>query len=109
MSNVYVDIIDKLRIRKVETLEKILEHDYQRSQVLAKLEEANRTEPNLMNSKTGIRKDSILKLHIVDAINLNQSESYQVQASQDIAKESTSDLPGVSPLWNEAIVFDIRD
>jgi hypothetical protein len=28
MCNVYVDIIDKLRIRKVETLEKILEHDY---------------------------------------------------------------------------------
>ena len=49
MANVYVDIIDKLRFRKVETLEKILEHDYQRNQVLAKLEEANRTEPNLMN------------------------------------------------------------
>ena len=49
MANVYVDIIDKLRFRKVETLEKILEHDYQRNQVLTKLEEANRTEPNLMN------------------------------------------------------------
>lgn len=49
MVNVYADIIDKLRIRKVETLEKILEHDYQRNQVLAKLEEANRTEPNFLN------------------------------------------------------------
>jgi len=26
-----------------------------------------------------------------------------------MAKESTSDLPGVGPIWNEAIVFDIRD
>jgi L-aminopeptidase/D-esterase-like protein len=77
--------------------------------VLAKLEDANRTEPVLMNPKTGIRKDSILKLHIVDATNLNKSESYHVQAQQDIAKESTSDLSGVGPIWNEAIVFDIRD
>jgi len=71
MANVYIDIIDKLRTRKIETLEKILEHDYQRSQVEAKLEEATRTEPDLMDKKTGIRKDSILKLHIVDATNLN--------------------------------------
>jgi len=26
-----------------------------------------------------------------------------------MAKESTSELPGVGPIWNEAIVFDISD
>jgi len=71
MANVYVEIIDKLRTRKIETLEKILEHEYQRSRVQAKLREAEENEPALMDKRTGIRKDSILKLHIVDATNLN--------------------------------------
>lgn len=48
MVNVYVDIRDKLRQRNRETLLKIIEHDHNRNLVIAKLEEANRTEPGLM-------------------------------------------------------------
>lgn len=63
----------------------------------------------MMNRDTGIRKDAILKLHIVDATGMTEYDSHFVQAQQDIAKEQTGELPGVGPIWNEAIVFDIRD
>ena len=61
-----------------------------------------------MNTRTGIRNDAILKVHIVDAINLTNGSHY-VQLQQHEAQSETSILPGQGPIWNEAIIFDIKD
>lgn len=48
--------------------------------VVRKLEEAKRTEPAMRDKMTGLRSDAILKLHIVDAENLQTTTSTFVQA-----------------------------
>jgi hypothetical protein len=49
---------------------KIIDHDRQSEEVRRKLEEANLTEPEKINKDTGLRHDAMLKIHVVDAINL---------------------------------------
>ena len=61
-----------------------------------------------MNSNTGIRNDAILKVHIVDGINL-KAASHFVQVSQHEAASATAIMPGNGPIWNEAVIFDIKD
>ena len=56
----------------------------------------------------GIRSDSKLKVHIVDAQNLDEAQ-HQVKVWQSDSYAETNLRIGVAPIWNEAIVFDIKD
>jgi hypothetical protein len=56
----------------------------------------------------GIRKDSKLKVHIVDAQNLEEGNHF-VAVFQGGSQSETNVRIGGSPIWNEAIVFDIQD
>ena len=56
----------------------------------------------------GIRSDSKLKVHIVDAQNLEDGQ-HQVKVVQDNSFAETNLRFGTAPIWNEAIVFDIKD
>ena len=56
----------------------------------------------------GIRSDSKLKVHVVDAQNLNAG-NYVVKIEQDGQQAETNQKDGEAPIWNEAIVFDIKD
>ena len=53
-----------------------MDHARQEAEVAIKLEEAKRTER--LNAM-GIRDDSKLKVHIVDAVNLDENTSSQVK------------------------------
>ena len=56
----------------------------------------------------GIRNDAKLKVHIVDAQNLEDS-SYKVRVQQDNFASDSNVRFGSNPIWNEAIVFDINN
>ena len=56
----------------------------------------------------GIRSDSKLKVHIVDAQNLEDS-SFFVRVQQHNSYSTTNVRVGSNPIWNEAIVFDIHN
>ena len=62
-------------------------------------------------TEQGIRKDTKLKVHIVDAVNLGDDETldYQVKVFQDNSMSETKQREGPGPIWNEAILFDISD
>ena len=60
-------------------------------------------------TQMGIRSDSKLKVHIVDAQNLEDSSQHLVKLYQDQSFAETNARYGTQPIWNEAIVFDIRD
>ena len=87
--SVYIDIRQRLTELKIEVEEKIVEHDRQREEVQRKLNEAILTEPEHLNRETGIRNDAILKVHVVDAVNLPTYASTQVQVSQGVARSET--------------------
>ena len=72
----YVETRQKLQERKIECMQKIVDHARQEAEVNSKLEESKRTER--LNSH-GIRDDSKLKVHIVDAVNLDENTSSQVK------------------------------
>ena len=59
-------------------------------------------------TQMGIRSDSKLKIHIVDAQNL-QDGQHQVKVYQHNSFAESSFRVGPAPIWNEAIVFDISD
>ena len=59
-------------------------------------------------TQMGIRSDSKLKVHIVDAQNLEDAQ-HQVKVFQDNSYAETNLRVGAAPIWNEAIVFDIKD
>ena len=65
-------------------------------------------EPRNINEQ-GIRIDSKLKVHIVDAVNLEDNKSYQIKVFQDNSMSETKVRDGSGPIWNEAILFDIVD
>ena len=94
---------------RVELQERIIDHHNQYGEVQLKYEDAKRTEPGNLNQTTLIRNDAILKLHIVDAENLPNSASTLVQARQDQASSQTNQQSGTGPIWNEAIIFDIKN
>lgn len=71
-----------------------------------KLEEAKQNEK--LNDR-GIRDDSKLKVHIVDAVNLDENTNSQVKVYQDQSMSETKFRVGGGPIWNEAIIFDIHD
>lgn len=107
--SVYIDIRQRLSELKTEVEEKIIEHDRQREEVQRKLNEAILTEPEHLNKVTLIRNDAILKVHVVDALNLPTYASAQVQLFQDVARSETQIKEGEGPIWNEAIIFEIHD
>lgn len=86
----------------------IVDHARQQDEVMVKLEEAEQNEEDFMNPITNIRKDAKLKVHIVDAQNLREG-NYLVKVTQDNSVAETNERSGSSPIWNEAIVFDIVD
>ena len=57
----------------------------------------------------GIRSDSKLKVHIVDAQNLEEGGQHLVKIYQDSCFAETNVRYGNQPIWNEAHVFDIKD
>ena len=59
-------------------------------------------------TQMGIRSDSKLKVHIVDAQNL-EDDQHQVKVWQNETYAETNLRAGTAPTWNEAIVFDIKD
>ena len=65
------------------------------------------TERNYM-TPYGIRSDSKLKVHIVNAENLEDTQ-HHVKVFQDDSYAETNVRIGTNPIWNEAIVFDIKD
>jgi hypothetical protein len=77
--------------------------------VRRKLEEANLAEPGKINKDTGLREDAMLKIHIVDAINLGTFQTTFVQLRQHEMQAKTKEMYGTGPIWNEGIVFDIKD
>lgn len=89
--------------------EKIIDHYRQRTEVHNKLEEAYKTEPEQLNNETGIRRDAMFKIHIVDAVNLSGYGNHLVRVMQDQSQSETTLKPGAGPIWNEAIIFDIVD
>lgn len=60
-------------------------------------------------NEQGIRHDSKLKVHIVDAVNLPDNKNYQVKVYQGESFSETNIREGSGPIWNEAILFDIKD
>ena len=102
----YVETRQKLTERRTECMQKIVDHARQESEVSIKLEEAKRTER--LNAM-GIRDDSKLKVHIVDAVNLDENTSSLVKVYQDHSMSETKVRVGSGPIWNEAIIFDITD
>ena len=63
-------------------MREMVDHARQQEEVKFRLDEALRNEGQFINDETGIRKDSKLKVHIVDAQNLD-SGSYIVKVLQD--------------------------
>jgi len=61
----------------------------------------------LQGEKPDITRN-LLKVHIVDANNLDQA-NYKVRVSQGAMAEETSFKVGPTPIWNEAIVFEVKD
>ena len=60
-------------------------------------------------TRYGIRSDSKLKVHIVDAVNLPDNSMTFVRVLQNNCVSTTNLREGAGPIWNEAIVFDITD
>ena len=60
-------------------------------------------------TQLGIRSDSKLKLHVIDAQNIEDGSQTLVKLYQDQSFSTTAVKYGSQPIWNEAIVFDIRD
>lgn len=89
-------------------MRQIVDHARQEEEVKFKLEEANREEPRHM-TQFNIRDDSKLKVHIVDAQNLRDDSQTIVMVKQDNSMSETNVRMGNGPIWNEAIVFDIKD
>jgi len=88
----------------------IINHESERMQVEHMFEETRIKEPPLMNRQTGIRKDTQLKVHIVDANNLPASDAHMVVLQQDGKEaETNNSAVGPDPIWNEAILFKITD
>lgn len=103
----YVETRNKLLERKEEKMHDIVDHTRQMEEVRFKKQEAIANEAK-HNKKNGIRDDSKLKVHIVDARNL-RDQSHMVNVSQDNSYAGTNWREGAAPIWNEAIVFDISD
>lgn len=83
----------------------IVDHARQMDEVKLKLAEAVESERQYM-TPMGIRSDSKLKVHIVDAQNLEDGE-HIVKVFQHNSYAETNQRLGTKPIWNEAIVFDI--
>ena len=62
----YIDTRNKLLERQEEVMRNIVDHARQQDEVKFKLQEASQTEREFM-TPMGIRSDSKLKVHIVDA------------------------------------------
>ena len=61
------------------------------------------------NHNHNIRADSKLKVHIVDAVNLQENIESYVKVQQGHCESQTNLRVGAGPIWNEAIVFNIED
>lgn len=94
--------------RHEEVMMNIVDHARQEAEVKYKLREAELTERDYM-TQMGIRSDSKLKVHIVDAQNLEENSQFQVKVYQDNSYSETNVRASSQPVWNEAIVFDIKD
>ena len=92
--------------RKDEVMRLILDHYRQFLDVEQKLEEAKYTEQ--LNSY-GIRNDTKLKVHVVDAVNLAEDRRWQVLVYQDKSMSDSTWRQGSGPIWNEAFLFDIKN
>ena len=104
----FMETREKLESRKTECAHKMIDHDRQEQEVENKLEDVQDEELN----EQGIRNDSKLKVHIVDAVNLDEEnvvKDYQIKAFQGNAMSETKVREGPGPIWNEAILFDIKD
>ena len=101
----YIDTRNKLIERKEEVMLLIVDHARQQDEVKMKLAEAMENERQYM-TQMGIRSDSKLKVHIVDAQNLEDGE-HTVKVYQHNSYAETNPRLGRQPIWNEAIVFDI--
>ena len=88
-------------------MRQLVDYDRQRNEVAIKLEEALETEQLI--PEYGIRADSKLKVHIVDADNLPPGIQAYVNVSQDFCSSDTGAQEGPGPIWNTAIVFDINN
>ena len=87
-------------------MQKIVDHARQEAEVSIKLEEAKLNEK--LNA-SGIRDDAKLKVHVVDAVNLEENTSSLIKVYQDHSMSETKVRLGAGPIWNEAIIFDITD
>ena len=103
--NKYVDSRHALDERKKETGYRIVDHYRQEQEVRFKYKQCQ----DEVLTEQGIRSDSKLKVHIVDAVNLAVGQPYRVRVEQDTENEVTNNRPGPGPIWNEAILFNIVD
>lgn len=58
--------------------------------------------------ENGLKPDvvrNILRVHIVDGMNLIEGKQYKVRVEHDRMAEESSFKYGPGPIWNEAIVF----
>lgn len=53
--------------------------------------------------------NSVLKVSIVSASNLQETEQSYVYVKHDGKEGSTKTKLGSAPIWNEAITFDVND
>ena len=71
----YIETRNKLLERQEEVMQNIIDHARQEEEVKFKLKEAELTEIHFMTNM-GIRSDSKLKVHIVDAQNLEEGSHH---------------------------------
>ena len=71
----YIETRNKLLERQDEVMRNIIDHARQEEEVKNKLKEAEQTEIQIMTNMC-IRSDSKLKVHIVDAQNLEESSHH---------------------------------
>ena len=109
-SDEFIDFFMDMRNEKLdakdEIMRKILDSDRMEAEAAIKLEESK---SERINPITEIREDAKLKVHIVDANYLAETASTFVRVIQDKSMSQTNVRVGSGPIWNEAIVFDIRD
>ena len=81
--NAYLDERNRVYNQLEDHMRKIIDNDRQAKEVSSKLVQAQLEEVNFFDHNLGIRTDSKLKVHIVDAVNLPENATSFVKVIQD--------------------------